>query len=120
MRIYAFIDKYCQDLIENYRKTESLISLEGFPHDDVITDEDGARVPVVLVDGVSIPVYDFLTLDRKDFLIAYNTPGSAEAFDNYVSALTILEGEEAVSRIRNAILKETQRLAEDVELVTSI
>lgn len=120
MRIHEFIDKYCQDLVDKQRETESLISLEGFPHDDVLQDEEGRRVPVVCVDGLSIPVYDFLALDKKDFLIAYQTPGSEEAFDNYVSALTILEGEEAVSRIRNAILNEAKRLEKDFELVSSI
>ena len=120
MRIYEFIDKYCQDLVEKRRKMDTLISLEEFPHDDVVEDEDGVKVPVVIVDGNPIPVSDFLTMDKKDFLNAYKTPGCEEAFDNYVSALVILEGEEALLKIRNAILRETARLEEDVDLITSI
>lgn len=120
MRIYEFIDKYCDELVKKRKKLEALISLEEFPHDDIIDDDDGNKIPVVVVDGNAIPVSDFLTLDRKDFLAVYKTQGCPEAFDNYVSALTILEGEEAISKIRSMILQETKRLEHDVELITSI
>jgi len=120
MRIYAFIEKYCQDIVENQKKLASLIDLSEFPHDDVIDDEEGNKIPVVFVDGNAIPISDFMTLDRDDFLAVYKTQGCPEAFDNYVSALTILEGEEALNKIRSLILQETKRLEEDVALVTSI
>lgn len=118
MRIYEFIDKYCSDLVEKRNKMAALVNLEEFPHDDVVDDDDGNKVPVVLVDGNAIPVADFLTMDKADFLSVYKTQGCEEAFDNYVSALVILEGEEALSRIRNMILREAQRLEEDAELVS--
>lgn len=120
MRIYAFAEQYCQDIIDRHNKVQSLINLSEFPHDDIIDDEDGVKVPVVFVDGNAIPISDFMTLDRDDFLAVYNTQGCPEAFDNYVSALTILEGEEALSRIRSMILSETKRLEQDVELISSI
>lgn len=120
MRIHTFIDLYCQDIVDAQRKKAALVDLAEFPHDDVIEDEEGCKIPVVFVDGNAIPVSDFITLDRSDFLSVYKTQGCPEAFDNYVSALTILEGEEALSKIRNMIMKETERLKEDVELITAI
>lgn len=118
MRIFEFIDKYCADLVEKRNKLAALINLEEFPHDDVIDDDDGNKIPVVIVDGNPIPVADFLTLDKSDFLAVYRTQGCEEAFENYVSALVILEGEEALSKIRNMILRETARLEQDADLVS--
>lgn len=120
MKIYTFVEQYCQDIVDAQRKKAALVDLSEFPHDDVIDDDEGNKIPVVFVDGNAIPVSDFITLDRADFLAVYTTQSCGEAFDNYVSALTILEGEEALSKIRSMIFKETERLKEDVELITSI
>ena len=120
MRIYEFIAKYCQDLVSNHKVAKTLMALDGLPRDEVVEDDEGNLVPVVLVDGNAIPIADFITMDRVDFLLTWTSPGAPEAFDNYVSALSILEGEEALSRIRNAIFREMERLQQDVELVTSI
>ena len=106
--------------VEKYKVSKALMLLDDLPHDDVVEDDEGNKIPVVIVDGNNIPVADFITMDRKDFVNTWSSPGAPEAFDNYVSALTILEGEEALSKIRNAILSETERLRKDVELVTSI
>lgn len=120
MRIYAFAEIYCQDIIDNQKKLAALVDLSEFPHDDIIDDDDGNKIPVVFVDGNAIPISDFITMDRDDFLVIYKTQGCPEAFDNYVSALTILEGEEALSKIRSMVLNETKRLEQDVDLITSI
>ena len=120
MRIFQFIEKYCQDLVEAAKVKRELIDLEEFPHDAVIEDVEGKRIPVVIVDSESIPVSDCFTMDRKDFLFTWKLPNAGEAYDNYVSALEILEGEDAVSRIRNAILAEQERLSHDVELITEV
>lgn len=120
MRIYAFIDQYCQDLVEEFKKKKKLIDLVEFPHDGVVTDVAGNSVPVVFVDNESIPVSDFFTLDKSDFVSTWKTPSASEAYDNYVSAVEILEGEEALSRVRNAIMQERARLEEDVKLITEI
>ena len=105
INIFQFITDYCQDLVDNFKKEKELIDLSEFAHDAIITDVEGNRIPVVLVDNQEIPVSDFLTLDRKDFLHQWKTDGCPEAYDNYISALEIMEGEEALSRIRNAILQ---------------
>lgn len=120
MKIYEFISVYCQDLVSKNRVAKTLMALDGLPRDDVISDDEGTLVPVVFVDGSAIPISDFITMDRDDFLKTYTSPGAPEAFDNYIAALSILEGEEALNRIRNAIAAETERLSKDVDLVTAI
>lgn len=120
MTIFQFITEYCSDLVEESKQRKSLIDLSEFPHDDVITDSEGAKIPIVLVDGNEIPVSDFLTMDKPDFLNIWKSQGAGEAFDNYVSALEILEGEDVLARVRNAILQERERLAHDVDLITEI
>lgn len=120
MKIFEFIAEYCQDLVEKFRQEKSLIDLSEFAHDAIIKDEEGTDIPVVCVDGHNIPVSDFLSLDKTDFTAVWKTPGCAEAYDNYISALEILEGEEALSRIRRAITAERERLSADVELITEI
>lgn len=120
MRIFEFISTYCQDLIDNYSKEKDLIDLSEFAHDDIIVDSQGFKIPVIIVDNTNIPVSDFLTLDRDDFLKIWKLDSAAEVFDNYLSAFEILEGEEALSRVRHAILQERVRLEQDVELITEI
>lgn len=120
MTIFAFIDQYCQDLVEEHKRKAKLIDLAEFPHDYTITDVDGKVIPVINVDSVDVPISDIFTLDRSDFLAFYKLPSAAEAYDNYVSNLEILEGEEALSRIRNSIILERERLSKDIELVTEI
>lgn len=116
MKIFQFISEYCQDLIDAAKLKRKLVDLGEYPHDDVITDSDGNHVPVVIVDGNNIPVIDFFTMDKSDFCNAWKTPSAGEAYDNYISALCILEGADVIDRIRNAILAETESLSKDVEM----
>lgn len=120
MYIHEFISTYCQDLIQRNKQYKKLMVLDGLPKDGVVEDDDGRKIPVVFVDGNAVPVADFISMERADFLNIWNTPGAPEAFDNYVSALCILEGEEALSKIRMAIEMEANRLSHDVELITAI
>lgn len=120
INIFQFINEYCQDLVEKVKQEKELIDLSEFAHDAIVHDIEGNAIPVVIVDGQDIPVSDFLTLNRKDFLAIWKTESCPEAYDNYVSALEIMEGEEALSRIRNAILMERERLSKDVELMTEV
>ena len=120
MKIFQFIEEYCQDLVKAAREKKALIDLTEFPHDGVEFDIEGNKIPVVYVDGESIPVSDFFTMDKTDFLNTWKLKSAEEMYNNYISALEILEGEDAVNRIRNAILCEKERLAKDVELITCI
>lgn len=115
MRIFEFIDKYCKDLVEEAKQKKQLIDLADLPHDGIEQDIEGAEIPVVYVDNMSIPVSDFLTMDRCDFVKIHTTPGAGEAYDNYVSALEIIEGAEALNHIRNAILAEAKVVNEAVD-----
>lgn len=119
MRIFGFITQYCTDLVEAAKMKRKLVDLGEYPHDDIIKDADGKDVPIVLVDGNEIPVADFFTMDRADFVHAWKTPSAGDAYDNYVSALYILEGADVIDRIRNAILKETEMLEKDVDMFMS-
>lgn len=120
MRIFEFIDKYCSDLVEAHKRKAKLVDLAEFPHDYTVTDVEGNVIPVINIDGVDVPIHDVFTLDRQDFIAIYKLPTAAEAYDNYVGNLEILEGEEALSRIRNQILAARENLAKDVELVTEV
>lgn len=120
MKIFEFISKHCQDLVDAAKASRTLIDLAEFPHDAVVVDSLGNKVPVVVIDCVDVPVSDFLTLNRDEFLKNYNLPSAPQAFDNYISAFEILEGEDAVMKARKAIEAEKKRLEEDVELVTEL
>lgn len=120
MKIFEFIATFCGDLVEAAKRERQLIDLSEYAHDAIIHDAEGLPIPVVCVDALDIPVSDFLTMEREEFLNIWKTPNAAEAFDNYISAFEILEGEEALSRIRKAITAERDRLSADVELVSEL
>lgn len=120
MRIFEFIDKYCQDLIRKRKEQSKLIDLTEFPHDAVIKDNDGEDVPVVYIDSESVPISDILTLDKADFVYAWKLPSAANVYTEYMNLMEILEGEEVLFKVRNAILNAKRELESDVELVTSV
>lgn len=120
MRIFEFIDKYCKDLIASAREKASLVDLSEFPHDGFEKDIEGKNIPVVYVDDTYIPVSDFITLDKNDFVATHKTPSAAEAFDNYISALEIIEGEEVIAHIRNQIAAERASIEHAAEEFVSM
>lgn len=120
LKVYEFVSVYCQDLVDAHAAKSKLIDLAEFPHDAIIEDAEGKKIPVVIVNGENIPVSDFFTMDKTDFLYVWKLQSAEEAFDNYMSAMNILEGEAVVSRIRNSLMEERARLAQDVELITEV
>lgn len=120
MRIFQFIEDYCKDLVEKHKIKSELVDLSAFPHDGVVTDIEGKEIPVVYVDGESIPVVDFFTMDKKDFLHTWKLPSAEIAFDRYLSAVEILEGSDAINRVRNAMEAERARLETECELITAV
>jgi uncharacterized protein YqkB len=110
LRIFEFIDKYCKDLVEDAKKKAALIDLSEFPHDGIESDIEGNQIPVVYVDSIGVPVSDFLTLDKVDFISTHKLPSAAEAYDNYVSALEIIEGEDVINHIRKSMEQERAAL----------
>lgn len=114
MNIFAFIDQYCQDIIEKVKADKRLVDLSGFPCDEVIVDGKGKSIPVVYVDGVPIPIKDFFSMTKADFLNDYKLPSANEAYDNYLDNFTILEGEAVLSQLRISLQAEMERLHEDL------
>lgn len=114
MRIFAFIEQYCQDIIEKVHAEKQMIDLSGFPFDELVPGPGGKQTPVVYVDGVAIPIRDFFTHTREDFMSDYNLPSAGEAYDNYLDNFIILEGEQALSHLRLSLQDEMDRLKEDL------
>lgn len=120
MRMFQFIDTYCQDLVDASRKRSQLVDLSEYPHDGFIEDTSGETVPVVFIDGESVPIHDIITLEKNDFLNAWKLPSAGETFDQYISLLEIMDGADAISRIRNSIKAAASEIYEDRELVSCI
>lgn len=120
MKIFQFIDKYCQDLVEESKRKKALVDLSEFPHDGFDDDIEGNTVPVVNIDGTLVPISDFFTMDKSDFVNVWKLDSASETYDSYLNVLEVLEGAEAVNRIRNAMLSAQQQLEADVELVTAV
>lgn len=111
MRMSDFIQQYCADITEKYAKLGSALSdLDGFPYDAVIYDIDGSPVKVVYASGYEIPISDILSLDRNEFEKVYPYPECLQVYDNYMEAVVIIEGPEALATIRNKILSEQKRV----------
>lgn len=104
MKIFQFMEEYCQDLLQADKERKELLDMTVFPHDGVEQSPDGKDVPVVYVGDLSVPVSEFFTMSRDDFLYTYKDPKAAECYDNYVSALEIIEGEDVINMVRNSIL----------------
>lgn len=120
MTIFQFIEKYCDDLVKEAKMKKALIDLSEFPHDGYVQDVAGSVIPVIYIDGESVPIGDILSLDKRDFVNTWKLPSAAEEYNNYMGLVSILEGEDALNRIRNMINAEKKRLSTDIELVTSI
>lgn len=120
MKIFQFIEKYCQDLVDEAKIRKKLVDLSEYPHDSTIEDVEGNTIPVVFIDGESVPIIDIITMDKVDFLRVWKLPSASEDFDNYLSLLEILDGEDAVSRIRNAIASAAAEIYNNNELVSCI
>lgn len=114
-----FIAKYCADIKQRSEARKNLIDMEDLPHDEIITDESGQKIPIVLCCGKEIPVMDIITSTEEDFARLYPDMECREMYRMYIEALTILDGEEAVNHIRNTMSREQERVkafSEDNEL----
>lgn len=111
MRIYAFIEQYCGDIIAEAQERKQVIDLSEFPYDELITDNEGKVYPAINIDGVMVPLNDLFVLERVDFISEWKLPSAAESYDNYMANMEVLEGEEAVAKIRLALKAEADRLS---------
>lgn len=111
MRMADFVKQYCADITDKYAKLGSaLTELDGFPYDAIVYDIDGSPVKVVYASGYEIPISDILSLDRSEFEKAYPYHECLKVYDNYMEAVIVLEGPEALAAIRNKILSEQKRV----------
>lgn len=114
MKIYDFIAQYCQDIVKDAAEKRKLVDLSEFPYDEIKMVK-GVAVPIVYIDGVEVPIRDFLMLQRRDFIFQYQSlPSAGECYDNYLENFTILEGEQALSNVRLSLMEENNRIEEDL------
>lgn len=116
MKIYEFIDKFCPDIVKAAHDRRKLIDFQDYPYDEIIEDSKGVAVPVVYIDGVAVPVMEFFTTSREDFVKLYKMQSAGEAYDNYIRNFEILEGEEALSKVRMAMQAESERLQRSLSM----
>lgn len=111
MNIREFSSKYCQDIIKVAKRRCELFDSSGFSFDEIIKDEDGREVRVINTTNYQIPLEDILGLDRSEFSLIWPYSECLEAYDTYVSNLIIIEGEEALNIIRNALSREMDKIS---------
>lgn len=110
MKMQEFIDKYCEDIKSLCKNRASLLDDFDLPYDDVEEDDSGQPVKVVYCGQYTIPILDIITTTKEDFARNYPDFACRELYDNYVSSLIMLEGEDAVNHIRNVIQHEQERV----------
>lgn len=111
MRIYTFAEEYCKDILEAARVRRQTIDLTEFPYDELVTDNEGKQYPAINVDGVLVPINDIFTMGKDDFVREWNLPNAGEAYTNYMDNMNVLEGEEAVAKIRLTLQREVDRIS---------
>ena len=113
MKIGQFTDMYCQDILQEASKKQSLLGIDDeLPCDEVVIDDSGNKMKVVYSETRRIPVLDIIDLDRSEFAKIYPTASDLETYDNYINSIVILEGEEALECIRHSVRNELQRIRE--------
>lgn len=117
MKIYEFMAQYCQDIVNDVKTKKTMIDLSEFPYDEIIKDDNGNEVCVIYIDSMPVPIMDVISMSKDDFLNAYKYPHSAECFENYVSNLEILEGTDAINKVRNDILNYKESLKNDIAVL---
>lgn len=110
MKLGEFCDKYCQDILARHQKAEKLFMADDFPYDEIITDESDTPFKVVYSETRRIPIWDILQMERQEFAKVYPAPSDLETYDNYCNSVILLEGEEALSEIRNTIRRELESI----------
>lgn len=120
MRIREFTDKHCMDIVKESKQVASYLDSDDFSYDAVIEDIDGTPIKIIYAGPDEIPISDVLTLDKKDFIKIHPTLEASEAYDNYVESIIMLDGEEALSFIRNEVMKERSKIETYSKFVDSI
>lgn len=110
MNIREFAVTFCQDLVAEAKKRSDMFDLSGFSYDEIIQEEDGTEVCVINTTNYQIPITDILGMDRVEFSRIWPYPECLDAYDLYVSNLIIVEGEEALTMVRNMLSREQEKI----------
>lgn len=111
MKIKEFASRYCSDIMAEAEKRSEMFDLSGFSYDEVIKEDDGTEVKVVNTANYQIPIIDILSMNREEFSRVWPYTECLEAYDAYVSTLIIVEGEEALTAVRNMLSREQEKIA---------
>lgn len=109
MNIIEYAQTRCKDILDKYNESMQYDIFQGMPFDE-IEEVDGVMVKVVTCADGNIPIHDILGMDRKEFSRFYPSEVQLDAYDRYVSSITLLEGAEALTAIRDKISKQSEYL----------
>lgn len=111
MNIKEFASQYCSDIMAEAKKRSEMFDLSGFSYDEVIKEDDGTEVRVVNTANYQIPIIDILGMDRVEFSKVWPYTECVDAYDTYVNNLIIVEGEDALTAVRNMLSREQEKIA---------
>lgn len=106
-----FIRVYCSDIVAEKERQKELFDDEPFPFEDIIYDEDGNPIKIVYGGQTEIPITDILSMPRDEFERVYQNGECLATYDNYVENIVMIEGEEALNKIRNLINAEQEKIS---------
>lgn len=110
MNIKEFAETYCRDILAASQKRSEMFDLSGFSYDEIIEEDDGTQVRVVNTVNYQIPIADILGMNRTEFSRIWPYGECLEAYDTYVSTLIIIEGEAALTEVRNMLNRVQERI----------
>ena len=116
MKIFEFIDKYCQDIIKEAVAPVDMFDLDDLPNEGYMWDLfHEKRIPFIWVDDTKVPIADILSSSIDDFVRQYNNlPSARERYEHYIEIVGLIEGEEVIERIRKQVTRSLKKLNEDV------
>lgn len=121
MLIAEFEEAYCSDILSKKKKTSStLIDWTTLPYQEIITNDEGEKIPVVWIDGEPVYNRDFLEMERDEFIHVHKTPSAGVMFDRYTSEFEFIEGAEILTYYQNKAREEKARLLEDAEAAAAL
>lgn len=114
MKILEFVEKYCADIVQNFKDSSNLIDWTILPYDEKL-EIDGKMTPVVYIDSQPVQVQDFVAMEKSEFTREHPTPSAGEAFDNYIDGLEIIEGPEFLTYLQNKMRAAAKKVEDDSE-----
>ena len=92
MNIKEFASQYCSDIMAEAKRRSEMFDLSGFSYDEIIKE-------------------DILGMDRAEFSKVWPYTECVDAYDTYVNNLIIVEGEDALTAVRNMLSREQEKIA---------